>query len=306
MASNTRNRKRPGLTQRKSHTRQALSRVLFTFQDIEAWQRDNEFISSKYRRISNSYRESLRSLLYLHNQTVNVYSHLIPAIILLVSAFSIYDVVTTRYATADVYDILAFGVFVTSAVICFGLSASFHLLGNHSSKVYHTWLLMDLYGIFILIAGTVYSGTYYGFYCEPNYWVIYSLGIVAIVGSAAMLCSIPRFRTPKWRWVRATLFVAIGWSGAFPMTHAAQTFGIEQAHRQMGWWFFIVEGLCYITGAIIYALRIPERLRPGFFDIWGCSHQIFHLCAVAGAFWHLFGLLKAFDYNHDPLTRRTC
>lgn len=113
----------------------------------------------------------------MHNQTGNVYSHLIPAIVLLVGAFGIYDVITTRYATADVYDILAFGVFVTSAIVCFGLSASFHLLGNHSSKVYHTWLLMDLYGIFVLIAGTVYSGTYYGFYCEPNYWIIYSLGV---------------------------------------------------------------------------------------------------------------------------------
>jgi adiponectin receptor len=38
------------------------------------------------------------------------------------------------------------------------------------------------------------------------------------------------------------------------MTHAAQTFGIEQAHRQMGWWYFIAEGLCYISGAIIYAV----------------------------------------------------
>jgi adiponectin receptor len=43
--------------------------------------------------------------------------------------------------------------------------------------VYHTWLMLDLYGIFVLIAGTVFSGTYYGFYCEPNYWIMYSLGV---------------------------------------------------------------------------------------------------------------------------------
>jgi adiponectin receptor len=88
------------------------------------------------------------------------------------------------------------------------------------------------------------------------------------------------------------------------MTHAAQSFGIEQADKQMGWWLMICEGLCYITGAFIYAIRFPERFRPGLFDIWGCSHQIFHLCAVGGAAWHLVALLKAFDYNHDPATRR--
>jgi len=80
--------------------------------------------------------------------------------------------------------------------------------------------------------------------------------ITTIVTSAATLCSIPHFRTPKWRWARAALFCAIGWSGAFPMTHAAQTFGIEQSHKQMGWWYFICEGLSYITGAIIYAVSL--------------------------------------------------
>lgn len=77
-----------------------------------------------------------------------------------------------------------------------------------------------------------------------------------------MLCSLPRFRTPKWRWARATLFCAIGWSGAFPMTHAAQKFGIEQADRQMGWWYLIFEGLSYITGAIIYA--VSHETIPSF------------------------------------------
>lgn len=151
--------------------------VLHTFHEIEAWQRDNEFLQAKYRNISGSYRESLKSLLYLHNQTGNIYSHLLPAIAFAAYAFETYDLITTRYSTADAYDLLAFGVFISSAIICFGISATFHVFGNHSSKVYHTWLLLDLYGIFVLIAGTVYSGTYYGFYCETEYWIAYSLGV---------------------------------------------------------------------------------------------------------------------------------
>lgn len=83
--------------------------------------------------------------------------------------------------------------------------------------------------------------------------------ITSIVTGAATLCSIPRFRTPKWRWARATLFCAIGWSGAVPMTHAAQAFGKEQADRQMGWRLMIFEGLFYITGAFIYAVSIEGR-----------------------------------------------
>jgi hypothetical protein len=45
--------------------------------------------------------------------------------------------------------------------------------------------------------------------------------------------------------------------------------------------------------------RIPERLAPGSFDIWGSSHQIFHVLVVMAAGAHLVGLLKAFDYAHS-------
>ena len=50
--------------------------------------------------------------------------------------------------------------------------------------------------------------------------------------------------------------------------------------------------------------RIPERWRPGSFDVWGASHQIFHVCAVLGAALHYKGLLKGFDYNHSPSSRQ--
>lgn len=45
--------------------------------------------------------------------------------------------------------------------------------------------------------------------------------------------------------------------------------------------------------------RIPEKLAPGSFDIWGSSHQIFHVLVVMAAGAHLIGLLKAFDYAHS-------
>jgi len=48
------------------------------------------------------------------------------------------------------------------------------------------------------------------------------------------------------------------------MTHAAQTFGIEQADRQMGWWYFLLEGFWYISGAIIYAVSCARRYSENF------------------------------------------
>ena len=44
--------------------------------------------------------------------------------------------------------------------------------------------------------------------------------------------------------------------------------------------------------------RVPERYAPGKYDIWGSSHQIFHVLVVLAACAHLVGLIKAFDYEH--------
>ena len=43
-------------------------------------------------------------------------------------------------------------------------------------------------------------------------------------------------------------------------------------------------------------MRIPERLKPGKFDIWGSSHQIFHVLILLAAMSHLIGLLIALHY----------
>ena len=42
----------------------------------------------------------------------------------------------------------------------------------------------------------------------------------------------------------------------------------------------------YAIGTFLYVSRIPERWKPGLFDIAGHSHQIFHLFVVVGAFAH--------------------
>jgi adiponectin receptor len=50
-------------------------------------------------------------------------------------------------------------------------------------------------------------------------------------------------------------------------------------------------------------MRIPEAIKPGRFDIFGSSHQIFHVFVVLAAVAHFIGILTAFDYNYH---HRTC
>lgn len=140
-------------------------------------QHDNHFLLSHYRPVSNSYQACLSSLCSLHNQTVNIYSHLFGVVLFLFWAQETYNDLLTRYPTSNHEDILAFGVFFAGAITCFSISTIFHTLGSHSQRVYHTWLLLDVYGIFTIIVATVFAATFYGFYCERFWWKFYSTGV---------------------------------------------------------------------------------------------------------------------------------
>lgn len=173
---------RSNLPRRQKHRRKrsVFENVLLKIHEIENWQHDNEFLLTGYRRVSNSYSSCISSLLYLHNQTGNVYSHLFGALLFLSWPVQTYNDLLKRYSTSDLNDILAFSVFFAGAFLCFGFSSIFHTFGSHSHDVYKKWLLFDLYGIFALIVGTVFSGTYYAFYCERTWWMIYSTGVSLI------------------------------------------------------------------------------------------------------------------------------
>lgn len=59
-------------------------------------------------------------------------------------------------------------------------------------------------------------------------------------------------------------------------------------------WIFAVGGLIYIAGACIYIARIPERFRPGTFDICGASHQIFHFAVIIACGLHYYMNVNTF------------
>ncbi|OBT86538.1 hypothetical protein VE02_04325 [Pseudogymnoascus sp. 03VT05] len=278
--------------------------VLLAWADIEPWRQYNRFIIRSYRPASNSYLKSISSLGYLHDQTVNIYSHLLGAIGFVAAGCVLYCIFSPRYHSATWADVAVFGAFAMGLFMCLTLSAAFHTFNNHSRSVYDFFFMFDMLGISFLIMGSFYPSIYYSFYCEPGprylYWAM-----ITVFGSGVIIASItPKFRHRSWRHLRTALFLAMGLTGIVPMTHAALTFGIDQANRQMGWYWYIREAMWYVGGAVIYMAKVPERFAPGKFDVWGSSHQIFHVCVLLGAASHLAGTIKGFDYNHDPITRR--
>ncbi len=152
-------------------------RQLLSNSQIPLWYTDS-FILTGYRPVTHSVKFCFNSLTYLHNETVNIYSHLIPAFcaVILASLVSSYFRATFPKATRS--DRLAFEVYLATSVVCFTVSSLYHTLLCHSRYYRDLWVRLDYVAIVFQILGSFVSGIYIGFYCEPHlqklYWSMVS------------------------------------------------------------------------------------------------------------------------------------
>ena len=78
--------------------------------------------------------------------------------------------------------------------------------------------------------------------------------ITTIGAGTAVAIFYPKFRTPEWRPLRASMFVAMGLSAVFPVLHGLRLYGYKQLESQIGLSWLISQGMLYIAGASIYEI----------------------------------------------------
>ncbi|KAF9891381.1 hypothetical protein FE257_004237 [Aspergillus nanangensis] len=264
-----------------------------------AWYVKNSYIRTGYRPVTPSVRFCLQSLSYLHNETANIYSHLIPGLLFLFGNAFVHQYFASNFPLASWTDQLVFHIYLTSSVVCFGVSSLYHTLRCHSAVFAELWVRLDYVAIIFQILGSFVSGIYVGFYCEPGFQNTY-WSMISILGVLTGFVVVhPSLQRKKWRILRLSTFVATGFSAFAPIIHGSLIFPYEQLDRQAGLRYYYAEGVVLLLGVFFYATHFPESRRPKRFDIWGASHQLFHLMVVAGALIHLYGILRAFRWNYE-------
>lgn len=169
--------RRPSITETVKSTAESIKKTatnaLQSWDDLPPWRRDNVYIQTGYRQIRGSYAFSARSLFYVHNEFVNIWSHLLGAIVFAASSAYVYYVVQPRYESASRSDVIVFACFFAGAITCLGMSATFHSLVDHSEAVAKWGNKLDYTGIVGLIVGSYMPALYYGFYCEKKLMTLY-------------------------------------------------------------------------------------------------------------------------------------
>ena len=163
--------------------------LLCSFEELPAWYRDseNEYIRHGYRPELSSAAACLSSWTYIHNESFNIFSHLIAALSFLVGSFLMDRLIIWNFPAASTADRAVFAFFVSAGVGAFTLSSLYHTFICHSLHFSHLWLQLDFVGIVCLTFGGFVSGIYVGFYCDPalqkRYWSMVSPFAIPLVTS---------------------------------------------------------------------------------------------------------------------------
>ncbi|KAL5111003.1 Adiponectin receptor protein [Taenia crassiceps] len=270
------------------------------YSHLPEWLRDNDYLHWGHRPQLTSFGQCFRSIFRIHTETGNIWTHLIGCLCFLVLciAFLVHPGLDLPWD-----ETLVITFFFVSAILALGFSWTFHTVYCYSEPVGRLFSKLDYMGIALLIIGSFVPWIHYSFYCHVPSKIIYQSGIIVLGIICMVISSQDRFCTPKYRSVRAALFLSLGLSAVVPFVHYVFLEGFWNTINSSGVGWLVLMALLYITGALIYAFRIPECLYPGKFDIWFQSHQIFHVFVVLAALVHLYSILQIAEYRHS---RREC
>jgi len=188
-------------------------------------------------------------------------------------------------------------VFLLSAVFCLMCSAVFHLFYCLNQRANQILLRLDYAGVSILITGSCFPCFVYGFYCLPTYAYTY-LTVIGITSLVVFFVSLSdKIHTQEMRKVKSIMYASLGAFAAFPMPHLiylswTRTEQNDHLDFSPSLPYYLAMGASYLGGLVIYTSKWPEKCKPGKFDIFGHSHQIWHVCVLLGIVFTYFG---AFD-----------
>ncbi|EAS29245.3 hemolysin III family channel protein [Coccidioides immitis RS] len=269
----------------------AQEKRLITYADLPHPWRVNPHILDGYR-FTTSKIECVTSVFTFSNELVNIWSHLIGLIIVLAVALYFYPL-SPNFSLSTKADVAIAAIFFIAACKCLVCSTVWHTMnGIASQSLMERFACVDYTGISFLVAASIVTTEYTAFYCEAlSRWIYIlmtsSLGIAGII-----LPWHPTFNRADMAWARVAFYVTLALTGFAPIVQLSLTRGLAWS---LYFYAPIMKSLLvYLTGACIYASQVPERWRPGFFDYFGGSHNIWHIAVLGGILFHYHAMQDLF------------
>ncbi|KAF7782204.1 hypothetical protein Agabi119p4_1580 [Agaricus bisporus var. burnettii] len=232
---------------------------LITYDDLPQPWKNNPYVKQGYRFIPlERWSLIIKSIIELHNETLNIHTHLIPFVLYSITLLStIWN--PTRFEPAEVF----FMSFACSMETC---------------------ARIDYVGIGWLISASVATVANYGYQCHPQVGHAF-IGICLAMGVLGnILPFMEWFNQYEYRYHRMAFFLALAFSGLAPLAGIA----ILHSHEEMMAFAapLFPSFASYLLGFAFYATRWPESHLPP-----KVQHYLDHYGGGSHAIWHCFIVL---------------
>uniref|UniRef100_A0A668AAD0 Progestin and adipoQ receptor family member 8 n=1 Tax=Myripristis murdjan TaxID=586833 RepID=A0A668AAD0_9TELE len=251
------------------------------------------YILSGYRPPGLPWRCYLLSLFQLHNETLNVWSHLLAAV--------------RRLWFWTQTSTISFRLDPTGGgqtrFHCFLLFAAAHLLQAHSELAHYSLFFLDYVGVAIYQYGCALALSVYS--AEPA-WTLAVGQVRVFLPAAAILswlsctsCCVAKlcFRRPYPLCRKLCQVVPLGVAYLLDVSPLAHR--LPRCHTRISQPVSSLHQVAlFLLAACFFSCPVPERCSPGRYDVIGHAHQLFHLLLA------LCTLAQQEALFHDFLSRR--
>lgn len=288
----------------KSYRRIPKHRIT-TLQDHQVPAHSREpYIKSGYRYAENiTVHQCLATLFTIHNETFNIWSHILASLAGILYAVSFFNK-QQAIGNPEVYPLICFTICV---IMTFLTSAFAHLFCCMSWKIRNACFYLDYASISV---STFSAGQAYLFYSRPlgadssivyqNPYVFLTISISLSVLNMFLSC-LSRHRLLAYRFViRTGLYVIKFYFDISPFVVRCLLTSDATCNDSTVFHFkrmFLLFAIC----GVVNAVRIPERLTPGFFDLFGHSHHIFHVLIALGNYDAFIGFSQDLQDRREEL-----
>eukprot|EP00088_Acartia_fossae_P036135 TRINITY_DN37320_c1_g1_i1.p1 TRINITY_DN37320_c1_g1~~TRINITY_DN37320_c1_g1_i1.p1 ORF type:complete len:362 (+),score=74.28 TRINITY_DN37320_c1_g1_i1:168-1253(+) len=240
------------------------------------------------------YAGCLRSIFWLHNETVNIWTHFLGFVYFLYLLYS--NLFTPQPHIRGTSDLVAVSIQLLTYQVCMLFSSLFHTFLCHSESVKVSWQEADHAGILLALWGTYARLIVTKFSCFPLS-LTFHLVCISLIFALVFFnkfkplllpkshSSEPEINATRESGVQLYLFLALSLYAVAPFAHwisVSSALVQTNVNVEMIKWMFFPYGVGGL-GLFFYLSRVPECLVPhGKVDLWGASHQIWHLLIFAG------------------------
>jgi len=242
-----------------------------------------------------------KTLFTIHNETMNIYSHLLPGLYFLAQL----PLIATRSHVYSVFDstqsLVLMAIQASVIVFCMLASSIYHLFTPLSEEVYYSLLKLDLIGIGLMIFGLTLCAVFIGFHnfkSERNYVLI---GMACLMVGNLIMQMTPCYTHDRFNGCRTAFYVLVLMVcltlALVSRFYIATPIEIEGHYGQL-----MLSFVWLRIGFVFFHWRIPERCLHHTKNIRDKAQrararkfkQRVELFGASHFWWHVFVVLNGY------------